>query len=1262
MKSIRAKLITLLLCCVILSSAIIGVVCILQTAPILQETSKDNMVLLCEKNARALNTVFDNIENSVETLAHYMSENLPDPSTLHSKSGSELEDYFAKIKQVGINHASSLPNAVAVYAVFDPATYGETGFFYQTNESGMLTAHSLPALPIAGKADADWWNTPIQTASPTWISKGWKKVNTDETRIFTYAVPIYVNNALLAVVGMDFSYDLLQSMISGIQTEQIRLATLLDRDRLVIAPYDMVDNVSIDKQNEDLAPIKEEIQNTQSAAFATGKYDLDQALSHDLYPYELNDEELVLSFCTLQNGMILCLSTTADEIYSYQNSLLHTTVFVILVVSLVTIVITVLFASRLSAPIIELNRSARLFTKGDLNTPVIPTTKDEIGELAASFEKTRLRMKSYIDDLYREAHIDGLTGAHNNSAFADVEKEMNARIKAGEDVAFCAVLLDVNYLKITNDTFGHIAGDELLQKVATCMKNTFGPQNVFRVGGDEFAALIYTQDAAEGAEQATQCIAEIEQEKLTNYPDIPISCAMGVATFQPHVDESMSEVFARADAMMYKNKVEEKKRTPFWKKDLQSLRQVQIERYLEFLKLLDQSMDSYMFLLDIESNKNWFFNNVNEKFAICAEGSPTNTLEEMMAIVHPADREELAADLQRIADGTSREHNMNYRWLDREGTPVWVNCHGKVINDANGKPFLMIGRVSDTVLLPWYNPLTGLFNKDKLLSDFRNHTIVPFRRFVLINVNDLSHTNLKYGRRYGDEILRRIANVLSQNFPNKAIYHLEKDHFALLLDSQNEDTVRQHVQTIRDAVNDTTSLSVAVIPNERQYYADIESLYEYACHLLKSSGANGSETTTFFTTDDFAKTLSNIDLIEELETSIYENDCAGFYLCYQPQVDARTHEVVSAEALLRYHSKKNGRLYPDAFIPLLERTQMICEVGLWVLRTAIEQCAKWRDLRPDMGISVNISPIQFRNKDLTDTVLSLLTEHDLPADALTLELTENVELENTAHLENFAKLRSAGVHISIDDFGTGYANLSYLQKVHADELKIDHTFIKDIRQGSFHHTLISNIATFAKNNGIFVCMEGVETPEELAVLELSEPNVLQGYLFDKPLVATEFEARYVTPEKPIAWKFAEELQKQRERVRFAYFNSKDILANIKTGLWMLRLDEKTGEGMLYADDTSRQIIGLDAPLAPAHTYELFMDRLPQEEYANLQQLLEIMRTDSRVIQLKFNWDHPLHGNVRMRITGKFVGTENGISTYEGFLRNLSDQYDIQKTD
>ena len=1256
MKSIRAKLITLLLCCVILSSTIIGVVCIHQTSSILKETAKENMVLLCEKNARALNTVFDSIETSVDTLAHYVTENLSSTDILQDGAGTAYEDYFAKIRQVGTNHASSLSGVVAVYTVFDPTVYGSKGFFYHADEAGALISQPLPTPPASAGTDADWWNTPISAKRSSWISKSEKKRDTDQTHIFSYIVPIYRDNALLGVVGMDFSYSLLHDMIAGIRLKESGFGTVLDRDGHIIAHPKLAEDAVVPEQNEEFANIAAQFASSQSAAFATGNYDLDKALSDKLFPYEQDGEERMLTLCTLQNNMILCLSAPADEIYAQQTTMINTAMAGILLISLVSLLIAVVFANRLSAPIIELNKAARLFIEGDLNTAVIPASKDEIGQLAQSFEKTRVRMKSYIDELYSEAHIDSLTGTHNKSAFSDEEKALNARIETG-NVRFCVALFDVNYLKITNDTFGHIAGDQLLQKVANCMKNAFGPQNVFRMGGDEFAALIYAEDAKEGAERALQCMAEIEQEKLDSYPDIPISCAMGVAAFQPETDQTLADVLARADKMMYKHKAEIKKSTPFWHKDLEGLRQVQIERYLEFLNLLAQSMDAHLFLYDINANKNWFFNDINAKFPICKDGSPTNTIEEMMAVVHPSDREELAASLQKIADGTSREHNMNYRWINREGTPVWVNCHGKVINDANGKPFLMIGRVSDTALRAWYNPLTGLFNKTKLAADFRNHATVPFQRFVLINIDNLSHINLKRGRKYGDEVLRLLANVLSEHFPNKAIYHLEKDHFALLLDTQNEAKIRNHIETIRDAVDESISISVAVVPNEKQYYVDADSIYEYARHLLKSNKSQGGGTITFFTKDDFDKTLSNIDLIEDLEQSVYQNDCAGFYLCYQPQVDAHTHEVISAEALLRYRSEKKGTFFPDVFIPLLERTQMIQEVGTWVLKTAIAQCAKWRTHRPNMEISINVSPMQLKDEYLADTVLTLLARYELPASALTLELTESTELENTSHVETFTKLRKAGVHISIDDFGTGYANLGYLKKIHADELKVDRLFIKDIKQGSFHHTLISNIAALAQNNHLRLCMEGVETPEELAVLELASPDLLQGYLFDKPLTAEEFTARYIT-DAPTKWGFEAELLKQRERVRFAYFDAESILAGIQIGLWTMHLDEKYQTGKLYTDDVFCDLIGTEERLSPNQCYDYLVAHMCDGELPRIAHMLNTMRETGAVVQLEYGWMHPTRGKIMMRCTGKFIGEQNGTLTFEGFQRVISDQRNV----
>ena len=1244
-------MISLLLCCVILSTAIISFVFVRQMTYILQSSATENMVRLCKDNAHVLNTALDGMESSVDMLAHYMTENIPSAEILHDKDSAEYAEYFTKINQVAVNHAHVLEGVVAVYAVFDPAEYDGAGFFYRADEQGALQKLPFSAQNVTQTSN---WSQSTAAGVPVWIDHSQATNGTDTARTFSYVVPLYQGETLLGIVGMDFSYTMLQQAIAGIKLLNTGFACVLGHSGSIIAHPTLTENTIVEDRREEsgFANVRTQLAKTKRAAFESGSYDIDKAVLGELFPYEMQGEEHQLVMCALQNNMVLCLTAPSSEIFAEQTAVISEAFLALILIVITAILAAVLFSSHLTAPIIALKKAASRFTDGDLNTPVTSSAQDEIGELASSFEKARAQMKNYLDDLYREAHIDSLTGTHNKSAFIDAENAINEKIQAGT-AAFSIALFDVNYLKITNDIFGHIVGDELLQTVANCMKNTFGPQNVYRIGGDEFVALLCTDDVQKHVENANACFAQIEGSSLITYPDVPVSSAMGIATFSPESDTSLADVLTRADRMMYKNKTEIKKNTPFWQKDLNAMRQSQIQRYLEFLKTLSESMGSYPFLYDITTNTNWFFNDINKDYPICRDGCPTNTVEEMMAVVHPADREALAADLQKIADGTSLEHNMNYRWINRNGVPVWINCHGKVINDTQGKPFLMIGRVSDTLLRPWYNPRTGLFNKEKFALDFQNGDLVAFRRFVLINVDNLSHINLKHGHAYGDKALSMLANTLVKRFPNNTIYHMEKDYFVLLLNTTKEAKIRQLVEQIQLDVEEMMSVSVAIVPNEKQYHMDASSIYEHARLLLKANKTESGGSVSFFTKEDFANTIFDIELAEELERSVYEEGYNGFHLCYQPQVDAKTHHVVCAEALLRYTSPVKGVVPPVSFIPILERTRLICEVGTWVLKKAIAQCALWREKQPNMTISVNLSPVQLQDEYLADTVITLLDNHGVPASALTLELTESIELEDSPFEKIFAQLRRAGVHISIDDFGTGYANIAYLKKIQADEVKIDRLFVKDLKQGSFNQNLIANLATFAKDNELLLCIEGVETPAELAVLELSEPDLLQGYLFDKPLAAEEFEKRYIPQQESVTWGFEEELKKQREHVQFTYFDVKNILSKVEIGLWTLRYRKTQFSGELYCDDITRNLLSLGADLSPAQCFDYVMSRVHETDMAHVLEMLQMIGDAERVEQFEFLWKHPTNGNIQLRVTGKFTEeTSNGMFVFEGLARQL----------
>lgn len=213
---------------------------------------------------------------------------------------------------------------------------------------------------------------------------------------------------------------------------------------------------------------------------------------------------------------------------------------------------------------------------------------------------------------------------------------------------------------------------------------------------------------------------------------------------------------------------------------------------------------------------------------------------------------------------------------------------------------------------------------------------------------------------------------------------------------------------------------------------------------------------------------------------------------YQPQISAEDYSIISAEALLRFESKTKGQIFPDQFIPVLEQTGLINEVGVWVVDEALRKCKQWREFLPDFKISVNISPKQLEKKRIAAQITRLLTKHGLPGEALILEITESAQLdENEEVYAILTKLRQVGIKIAIDDFGTGYSNLGNLKHLHANILKVDRVFIRDIKENGYNYNLIHNVIEFAKSNSLKVCLEGVENTSELIVLSGLQPDIFQ---------------------------------------------------------------------------------------------------------------------------------------------------------------------------
>lgn len=851
------------------------------------------------------------------------------------------------------------------------------------------------------------------------------------------------------------------------------------------------------------------------------------------------------------------------------------------------------------------------------------------------------REQKYQWELEQAAYTDALTGIGNRAA---LRREFSACEQ--NDRAAC-VVADVNNLKLCNDRYGHKEGDRVTIDAAECLGTAFASIGTcYRIGGDEFCVCI-----PEGDESAIQAaLAQVQQlvAQKNEQRVMAMSIACGYAIRRDR-SESMEQLFNRSDEMMYDTKYRMKHEFPVYCEE-------RIQNYLNVLKILTHSVDAYLFLWDINRDQNWFFGNIGHQFALCQNEKGINKMEEMEAIVYPADRQMLHEDLVRIAEGTQKVHNMNYRWVDREGEPVWISCRGMVIDDDRGNPFVMIGRVSDKTLRYLYHPLTKLFNKNKMLLDLEQEFLaINTGYFMMVGIDNLNNINLRHGRSYGDHVIRHCAEVFEKKVSLRHVWHVENNCFALYLDADTEEGVRAVYDELLVALSGLCTLSAGVVPNNRGMFGDATNLYACAEMTLERAKSSGVRTIMFFSKEDLEQRIKTLRFLEEMQQSV-EHGCEGFYLCYQPQIKAGNYRLFGAEALLRYRSKTQGEVYPDEFIPLLEQSKLINQVGMWVLETALRQCRRWRETVKDFHISVNFSAIQLKQEHIAENVLDILARTGMPGSALTIELTESMQLQGIQNFSNiFQCWRNAGIELSIDDFGTGYASMSYLKELDVSEIKIDKMFVRGIEEATYNYRLISNMIEFAKSNSIRICCEGVEDVRELTVLEGLSPNLIQGYLFAKPCQTEKFERTFIdstTGEYKKQEDFVRKIYQYKEKMHVICFNANDILRANSLGLWIIRINEADGYHEMHADETMERVLAVDRKYMPQECYDFWYDRIREDYRDYVQKNVGRMMEATTVIQLEYPWNHPEYGEVMVRCSGRRVEDSDGMVTLEGYHRIL----------
>ena len=428
------------------------------------------------------------------------------------------------------------------------------------------------------------------------------------------------------------------------------------------------------------------------------------------------------------------------------------------------------------------------------------------------------------------------------------------------------------------------------------------------------------------------------------------------------------------------------------------------------------------------------------------------------------------------------------------------------------------------------DPLTGLPGRmlfEGTLAQAVGRADAKGERLVLLHVgiDDFSQINESLGHAQGDRVLRKVASRLRALVRPHMAARLGGDEFLLLLAEHS---------TIDDAATLAAELRLAVsMPcelAERQIVLSCSigmvmypehgtkaTLIGHAAAAMRAAKSAGGDTYAFFNTSMGRGARDQNELLRDMRTAITSRELE---LYYQPKVHAPSGEITGVEALLRWHHPRRGMVSPEVFLPLAERYGLINALGAWVIDEACRQARAWRDSGLRMRVAINLSAVQLRQESLSEQLRSALQRHGINPELITCEITETTAMEDTeATARVLAQLHEVGVGISIDDFGTGQSSLAYLRKLSADELKIDRSFVLDLEASEDACKVASAVVQLAKALGIKVVAEGVETEGQYQLLRSFGCDVLQGYLFAKPMTAVALAKWAIEDEGPRTMNF-----------------------------------------------------------------------------------------------------------------------------------------------
>lgn len=547
------------------------------------------------------------------------------------------------------------------------------------------------------------------------------------------------------------------------------------------------------------------------------------------------------------------------------------------------------------------------------------------------------------------------------------------------------------------------------------------------------------------------------------------------------------------------------------------------------IRILNPCMNDYLYVFDLKEDYYVISKHATERFILPSDKF-YNATKKHEDFVYPEDISMLCKEIKLIKEGKKKFHDMKYRWLDKHNNPIWINCRGSVLFDENAQPHYLVGCINEIGVKPEADNVSGLLGEyvlDRYIKDTCTDNI-PDGFIIRMSIDNFSTINADFGMSYGDFILKRTAECILESIkPTQKLFKAGSDEF-IIVDfngsSINEavDIYKQCKKHINNFIennryNTIYTLSAGII-NTRDITLEEENYVKLSEFALKTAKDNGRNNYYIYSKTDYDRYKRKLYISKALHNAVNE-DFKGFQVFYQPLVDASTYMLTGAEALMRFSIKKEGvdeceYISPAEFIPVLEETGLIIPAGRWILEQSAKQCSIWNEHVKDFRVNINVSYIQVMKSDVFSDIMSVIDKYSLQPSCIGIELTESGYLDSSTHFNHLWRmLKDNGVYVILDDFGTGYSNLHCLSDLKPNYIKIDRTFTLKALKNKYDYKLMTYIIDMAHSLGLKLCIEGVETSDDLRQLRGPGADYIQGYLFGKPYPAVEFEKRYVNDEK-----------------------------------------------------------------------------------------------------------------------------------------------------